>query len=94
MDAALLDLGGLRVLVPVDHVLVHRQVHQQVNVQLLPRLTERGEVLSSVAVEQELVGHDLEHRLPVGLQWGEAVLRQRGDDVVPCEQRIIELFSD
>ena len=58
MDAAPLELGGLRVLVLVDHVLVDREVHQPVDGRLLPRLAERREVLAGVAVEQQLVGDD------------------------------------
>ena len=58
VHAAPLDLGGLRVLVLVDHVLVDRQVHQPVDGRLLPRLAERGQVLPGVAVEQQLVGDD------------------------------------
>ena len=60
VHASALDLRGLRVLVLVDHVLVDREVHQRVDLRLLPRLAERGEVLAGVAVEHHLVGHDLE----------------------------------
>ena len=51
VHAARLELGRLRVLVLVDHVLVERQVHQPMDLGLEPRLAERGEVLPRVAVE-------------------------------------------
>ncbi len=53
--AARLDLGGLRVFVPVDHVLVDTIVHQPVNLRLLPCLAEGREVLARVAVEHQFV---------------------------------------
>ena len=60
VHAAALDLGRLGVLVLVDQVLVDGQVHQLVDLGLLPGLAERGQVLAGVAVEQQLVGDGLE----------------------------------
>jgi len=56
-------LGGLRVLISVDHVLVDRQRHQGENLRLLPGLAERGKVLPRVAIEHQLIRHQLE-RIP------------------------------
>ena len=58
--AAPLDLGRLGVLVLVDEVLVDAEVHQLVDLWLLPRLAEGGQVLARVAVEEQLVGDRLE----------------------------------
>ena len=63
MHAPPFDLGGLRVLVSVDHVLIDRQRHQGMNLGFLPRLAERGQVLPRVPVEHHLVRHQLE-RVP------------------------------
>ena len=60
VDAAPLELGRLGILVLVDQVLVDAEVHQLVDLRLLPGLAERGQVLARVAVEQELVGDRLE----------------------------------
>ncbi len=71
VHAAALDLGGLRVLVLVDHVLVDAQVHERVHLGLLPRLAEGGQVLAGVAVEHELVVHGLVRRRQGGSRpWG------------------------
>ena len=59
-DAAALDLCRLGVLVLVDEVLVDAEVHQLVDLRLLPRLAEGGQVLARVAVEEQLVGDRLE----------------------------------
>ena len=52
--AAPLELGRLRVLVLVDHVLVEALGHQRVGLRLHPRRHERREVQPRVAVEQQL----------------------------------------
>ena len=49
--AARLDLGGLRVLVLVDHVLVERRRVEAVGLLVHPRGDERREVEAGVAVE-------------------------------------------
>ena len=59
LDTAALELGRLGVLVLVDEVLVDAEVHQLVDLRLLPGLAERGQVLARVAVEEELVGDRL-----------------------------------
>ena len=61
VDAAPFQLGRLGVLVLVDEVLVDAEVHQVMDLWLLPRLAERGEVLAGIAVEHELVGDRLHH---------------------------------
>ena len=48
VDAAPLDLRGLRILVLIDHVLVDGQRHQAEDLGLDPCLAERGQVLASV----------------------------------------------
>ena len=58
-DAARLELGGLRVLVLVDHVLVEALGHQPLGLRLHPRGDERREVQPRVAVEHQLVVDDL-----------------------------------
>ena len=58
MDAASLDLGRLRILVLVDHVLVDALRHQLGNLRLRPRLAKGGEILAGVAVEHQLVMND------------------------------------
>ena len=55
VHATRLDLGGLRILVLVDHVLVDAVVHQLVDLGLAPRLAEGREILPRVAVEQQFV---------------------------------------
>jgi hypothetical protein len=50
-----LDLGGLRVLILVDHVLAGRKRHQAHHLRLHPGLAERGQVLARVAIEHQLV---------------------------------------
>ena len=94
VHAAPLDLGGLRVLVLVDHVLVDRQVHQPVDLRLLPRLAERGQVLAGVAVEHQLVGDDGEGVLGAPLVRREAVLRRRLGQVVAGVDGVVERRAD
>ena len=53
--AAPLDLGGLRVLVLVDHVLVGALLHQGERLRLHPGRDEGGEVEPGAAVQQQLV---------------------------------------
>ena len=59
VDAAHLELRGLRVLVLVDHVLVEALGHQLLGLRLHPRRHERREVHARVAVEHQLVVDDL-----------------------------------
>ena len=59
VHAAQLELGRLRVLVLVDHVLVERLGHEAVGLRLHPGRHERGQVEPRVAVEHELVVDDL-----------------------------------
>ena len=49
------DLGGQRILVLVDHVLVDREVHDLVDPRLFPGLAEGCEILAGVAVEKQFV---------------------------------------
>ena len=59
VDTAHLELGGLRILVLVDHVLVEALGHQPLRLRLHPRAHERGEVHAGVPVEHQLVVDDL-----------------------------------
>ena len=74
-DAAGLDLGGLRVLVLVDHVLVERGGVQPVGLLVHPGGDEGGEVEPGVPVEHDLVQHDLVRRLRQHLPLGQPPLR-------------------
>ena len=94
VHAAPLDLGRLRVLVLVDHVLVDRQVHQPVDRRFLPRLAERGQVLTGVAVEHELVGNDGEGVVGVPLLGGEAILGRRLRHVLAGVDGVVERGTD
>jgi hypothetical protein len=51
VDAPPLDLGGLRVLVFVDHVFADRQRHQAHHLGLHPGLAEGGQILPRIAVD-------------------------------------------
>jgi hypothetical protein len=94
VHAAPLDLRGLRVLVPVDHVLVDGQRHQGESFRLLPRLAERGQVLPGVAVEDQLVRHHLERVPGQRLVLGEPVFRDPLGQVAPGEDTVFELLAD
>ncbi len=59
VDAAHLDLGGLRVLVLVDHVLVEALGHEPLGLRLHPGRDERRDVEPRVPVEHQLVVDDL-----------------------------------
>ncbi len=59
VHAAQLELGRLRVLVLVDHVLVEGLGHEPVGLGLHPGRHEGGQVEPGVAVEHELVVDDL-----------------------------------
>ena len=59
VDAPHLELGRLRVLVLVDHVLVEALRHQLLGLRLHPGADERREVHARVAVEHQLVVDDL-----------------------------------
>ena len=94
VDAAALELGRLGVLVLVDEVLVDAEVHQLVDLRLLPGLAERGQVLAGVAVEQELVGDRLEHLGRPHLVVGTVRRRQRGLQVLVGVDRVDQLLPD
>ena len=94
VHAARLELGRLRVLVLVDHVLVERQVHQPMDLGLEPRLAERREVLARVAVEHQLVRHDLVGVPRILLPLGDPVLGHRHRQVVRCEHVILQRVAD
>ncbi len=59
VHAAHLEVGCLRVLVLVDHVLVEALGHELLGLRLHPRGDERGQVQARVAVEHQLVVDDL-----------------------------------
>jgi hypothetical protein len=59
MDAAHLEVGGLRVLVLVDHVLVEALGHQPLGLRFHPGGDEGREVHPCIAVEHQLVVDDL-----------------------------------
>jgi|GEM_PF-5560799 len=50
-----LDLGGLRILILVDHVLVETLIHQLVHLGLLPGLAKGGEILPRITIQHQLV---------------------------------------
>ncbi len=59
VHAATLELRGLRVLILVDDVLVDRLGHEPLRLRIHPGSDERREVEACVAVEHQLVVHDL-----------------------------------
>jgi len=67
VNAAGFELRHLRILFLVDHVLVDALVHELADFGLEPGLAEGGDVLPGVAVEQELVVHELISRGRVSL---------------------------
>ncbi len=75
VDAPPLDLGGLRVLVLVDHVLVERLGHQLVGLGLHPCRDERRHVQPGTPVEEQFVVDEAVHGRRRRLEVGEAVLR-------------------
>ena len=75
VDAAHLELRGLRVLVLVDHVLVEALRHQLLGLRLHPGGHERGDVQARVAVEHELVVDHLVGRVGRELARREGVAR-------------------
>jgi hypothetical protein len=58
-DAPHFELGRLRVLVLVDHVLVEAGTHQLSRLGLHPCRHERGQVETGVAVQHQLIGDHL-----------------------------------
>ena len=84
-DAAVLDLGRLRILVLVDHVLVDALVEEAMHFGFDPGLAERGEVLPRVAVEEEFVADGLVNVPGVPLVLGEEFLGQRVGEVAGGE---------
>ena len=71
-----------------------RQVHQPVDLGLQPRLAERRQVLARVAVEQQLVRHDLVGVPRILLPVGDPVLGHRHRQVVRCEHVILQRVAD
>src|SRR6185312_13550266 len=57
---------------------------------LRPRLAERGQVLAGVAIEHQLVRHNLERFPRPGLILREPVLRDRTCQAVPGEYRVLQ----
>jgi hypothetical protein len=94
VDAAPLDLRGLRILVLVNHVLVDRQRHQGEKLRLGPRLAERGQVLAGVAIEHQLVRHDLERLCWLCFVRREPILGDRPGQVAPGEHAVLQLLTD
>ena len=88
-DAPVLDLGGLRIFVLVDHVLVDAVIEELMDFRLDPRLAERGEVLARVAVEEELVANRLVDVLRVPLVAGKMFFREHVCEVVGCEHLVV-----
>ncbi len=77
MDAARLEFGRLGILVLVDHVLIDGEIHDLVDLGLLPCLAERRQVLAGVSVQEELVLNDMEDVRGQAFLLGELVFRQR-----------------
>ena len=88
VDAARLDFGRLGILVLVDHVLVDGEVHDLVDLGLLPCLAEGGQVLAGVSVQEELVLNHLEDVRGQAFLLGELVFRQRLREGPAGEDRI------
>ena len=61
---------------------------------LLPRLAERGQVLPGVAVEDQLVRHQLERLPRQRLIPGEPVLGHRPGQVATGEHAVLQLLTD
>ncbi len=87
VEAAVLELGGLRVLVAVDQVLVGGDRHQPLGLRLHPRGPEGGDVEPRVAVEHQLVADDVERRLRVDGVLGHLAAWDVDDRAVPAELR-------
>ena len=77
VDAARLELGGLRVLVLVDHVLVEALGHQLLGLRLHPGSDEGRHVQPRVSVEHQLVVDDLVGHVGRHLSLRELVPRNR-----------------
>jgi len=91
VNAATFQLSGLRILVGVDQVLVHRQRHELINLGFCPCLAEGGQVLAGVAIEHQLVRHQLVGIPGQRLFPGEAVLGNRTGQAVPGEDRVLKV---
>ena len=85
VDAARLDLRGLRILVLVDHVLVEALGHEPLGLRLHPRRDKRREVQAGVAVEHQLVVDDLVGDVRRHLTVGQLVTRNAL--ALECEDR-------
>ena len=75
VHAARFDLGGLRVLVLVDHVLGERLAHELLGLGLHPGGDEGREVQAGVAVEHELVVDQVVGRARLHLLGGDLEAR-------------------
>ena len=78
---ARLDLGGLWILVLVDHVLVDALIHQPVHLGFHPGLAERGKILAGVAIEHQLIMNDGVCVPRVTLGWRKLVLRHTDREI-------------
>ena len=67
VDAPAFDLGGLRILVLVHHVLVDAFIEKTMDLRLGPCLAEGRQVLARIAVEQQLVEDGLAHASGIAL---------------------------
>ena len=90
VHAAHLDLGRLRVLVLVDHVLVEALGHQLLGLRLHPGRHERRDVQARVAVEHQLVVDDLVRDVRGHLAVGQPVPRKLGglQAEVGCDREV------
>ena len=88
LNAPALELSRLRVLVLVDQVLVDAQVHQTVDLGLLPGLAERGQILAGVAVEKEFVPDGLKRLGRPHLSGRKTTRGQAGPEVTIRVQRV------
>ncbi len=77
VNAAHLELGRLRILVLVDHVLVERLRHQPVRFGLHPRAAEGGQIEARAAVENQLVVDQMVGRAGRHALLGDGVARRR-----------------
>jgi len=76
VHAPSLDLGGLRILVLVDHVLIRRLGHQRSRRRRHPRRYERRQVQARAAVEQQLVRNQVVRDLGAGALLEQLVMTQ------------------
>jgi len=91
--AAVLDLGRLRVLVLVDHVLGQAFGHEPAHLGLHPVGHERGQVLAGVAVEHQLVVDDLVGRGRRHLAVGQSPRGNRASTAPWAKSGLTDRFS-